>query len=217
MKTILAKIVRKILMISMPELNKHGYFFVRSSEKNCEISSKAKLFQPLQIINSRVGDYTYISHNAIINNVEIGKFCAIGPNFVAGMGLHPTNGLSIAPMFYSSSNMCNGLTLCEKTKFEETLSIVIGNDVFIGANVTVLDGVNIGNGAIIGAGAVVSKDIPEYAIAVGVPIRIIKQRFSNEQIVALKRIKWWDWEIDKLREVEKFFFNTDEFINEYYK
>ena len=94
--------------------------------------------------------------------------------------------------------------------------INIGNDVFIGANVTILDGITIGDGAIIGAGAVVSKDIPPYAIAVGCPIRIIKYRFEPEQIDKLLKIKWWEFDDDKLKDVERMFFEIDLFIEKYH-
>ena len=90
--------------------------------------------------------------------------------------------------------------------------IVIGNDVFIGANVTVLDGVTIGDGAVIGAGAVVSKDIPPYAVAVGCPIRIIRYRFDDDQIETLRKLNWWNFDDDDLKDVERFFFDIDGFI-----
>ena len=89
---------------------------------------------------------------------------------------------------------------------------MIGNDVFIGANVTVLDGVTIGDGAVIGAGAVVSKDIPPYAVAVGCPIRIMKYRFESEQIEALHHIGWWNFNDEKLKKVEQLFFDVNQFI-----
>ena len=117
-------------------------------------------------------------------------------------------------MFYSTKQQ-NGVAFANEDKIEERKLITIGNDVFIGANVTVLDGVTIGDGAIIGAGAVVSKDIPDYAIAVGNPIKIIKYRFNEDQISALKRIQWWNFEEDKLQDVEKMFFDIDEFIKKY--
>lgn len=142
---------------------------------------------------------------------NIGKFCSIGPNLVCGWGIHPINGISTAPMFYSTKKQ-NGMTLSTVDKVEERKPISIGNDVFIGANVTVLDGVTIGDGAVIGAGAVVSKDIPPYAVAVGCPIRIIKYRFEHDQIDELQRIKWWEFDEEKLKEVEKMFFDVDEFI-----
>ena len=114
-------------------------------------------------------------------------------------------------MFYSK-NKLNGVTLSKENKVQERKRITIGNDVFVGANVTILDGVTIGDGAVIGAGAIVSKDIPPYAIAVGSPIRILRYRFSEEQIAALLRIQWWNWDATKLRDVESMFFDIDAFI-----
>lgn len=145
---------------------------------------------------------------------EIGKFCSIGPNFFCGWGVHPMDGISTSPMFYSTLKQ-NGMTLSLVDKVEERKNIRIGNDVFIGANVTVLDGVTIGDGAVIGAGAVVSKDIPPYAIAVGCPIRILRYRFDEEIRKKLLSIKWWNFDDEKLHDVENYFFEINRFIEEY--
>lgn len=75
----------------------------------------------------------------------------------------------------------------------------IGNDVWLGRNVTITNGANIGNGVIAGTGAVITKDVPDYAVVVGVPARIIRFRYTNKQIEALNRIAWWNWEDDKIR------------------
>lgn len=182
---------------------------------NSKLSEKAKVEAPSRLIDSSVDSYSYIAENSLISNSIIGKFCSIGPNFLCGYGIHPLNGISTAPMFYSTLKQ-NGITLSETNKIEERKLIIIGNDVFIGMNVSVLDGVTIGDGAVIGAGAVVSKDIPPYAIAVGNPIQIIKYRFTAEQISKLLTIKWWDFEGEKLKDVEKDFFDIDGFIEKHY-
>ena len=178
------------------------------------IGKNVKIYKPSFINKCEIGDYTYISSNANISLTRIGKYCSIGPNLFCGWGIHPTNDISTSPMFYSTRRQ-NGIALTDHDKIEERKFITIGNDVFIGANVTILDGVTIGDGAIIGAGAVVSKDIPDYAIAVGCPIKIIKYRFNDDQIAALKRIQWWNFSEDKLQDVEKMFFDVDEFIKKY--
>ena len=89
-----------------------------------------------------------------------------------------------------------------KDKFEEYkqnkdgLSLVVGNDVWIGNNVLIKAGVNIGDGAVIAMGAVVTKDVPDYSIVGGVPARILKYRFTEEQRSELKKKKWWNKEIN---------------------
>lgn len=178
------------------------------------LSQKSKINSPYNIQNVELDDFSYLDRNSFISNTTIGKYCSIGPNFLCGWGIHPTNGLSTAPMFYSTKKQ-NGKTISATDKIEERKQILIGNDVFIGANVTILDGVSIGDGAIIGAGAVVSKDIPPYAIAVGNPIKVIKYRFTELQIEALLRIKWWNFTEDKLQDVERMFFDIDAFITKY--
>ena len=116
-------------------------------------------------------------------------------------------------MFYSTAKQ-NGTTLCTENKVEEAKQTVIGNDVFIGANVTVLDGVHIADGAVIGAGAVVTDDIPPYAIAVGVPAKVVKFRFDDATIKALLEKQWWNGKEEELRQVERDFWNVDAFVKE---
>lgn len=215
------RIIRKLVTKSIPEIRLLDYLHGRGNEYNLlswsddsAIGDNVLLYPLYHISESTIGDYTYIAQNSFISITAIGKFCSIGPNLVCGWGIHPTNGISTAPMFYSTKKQ-NGMSLSPIDKVEERKVITIGNDVFIGANVTILDGVTIGDGAVIGAGAVVSKDIPPYAIAVGCPIRIIKYRFQPDQIDKLLKIKWWNFPKDKLKDVERFYFDIDRFINDH--
>ena len=75
---------------------------------------------------------------------------------------------------------------------------IIGNDVWIGYEAVILSGVTIGDGAIIGARAVVTRDVPPYTIAGGVPAKPIRKRFSDDTISALLNIKWWDWPKERI-------------------
>jgi virginiamycin A acetyltransferase len=182
-----------------------------STVVNSELHTTVKLYEPYGINNSKIGNYTYLAHNSKVINTRIGKFCSIGPNFCCGRGIHPVNGVSTSPMFYSMLKQ-NGYTIATENKIREYEDIEIGNDVFIGINVTVLDGVKIGDGAVIGAGAVVVNDIPPYSIAVGVPAKVVKYRFTNEIIEKLLRLRWWDRELSELTPVERHFFEIEKFI-----
>ena len=75
---------------------------------------------------------------------------------------------------------------------------IIGNDVWIGQNATILPGVHIGDGAIIGANSVVGGDVAPYNIVVGNPAKVIKKRFDDELIGYLLQLKWWDKSIDAI-------------------
>ena len=76
---------------------------------------------------------------------------------------------------------------------------MIGNDVWIGYETVILSGVTIGDGAIIGSRAVVTKDVPPYTIVGGVPAKTIRKRFSDDDIEALQKMKWWDWPIEQIQ------------------
>lgn len=207
----LQKFIGRILdSPTIPKGKTIGYSLVKSEKSNCTLGENTKLHAPYFLHNVIVGDYSYIAKNSSICNCDIGKFCSIGPNFCCGLGIHPINGISTSPFFYSTAKQ-NGSTLCKENKIEESLHTTIGNDVFIGANVTVLDGVRIGDGAVVGAGAVVTKDIPPYAVVVGVPAEIKKFRFEAKTIEALLASKWWDKGIDGLKVVEESFFSPEQY------
>lgn len=180
---------------------------------DCLISEHAKLYEPYSLANVSVGDGTYISSNSRISMTTIGKYCSIGPDLSCGWGIHPLNGISTSPMFYSTGKQ-NGRTLVTSNTFNERERIYIGHDVFIGRNVIILDGMKIGDGAVIGAGAVVSKNIPPYAIAVGSPIKVVKYRFDPGVIEQLLILQWWNQDERILQKVAKYNFDIPAFLKE---
>jgi len=186
--------------------------YLVSNITNSNIDKQTKIYLYHSLSHVTLGKGSYIGYNALISNTIIGKFCSIGPNLSCGWGMHPINGISTSPAFFSTKKQA-GFTYSTTDKYEERKQIVIGNDVFIGWNVTILDGVTIGDGAVIGAGAVVSKDIPPYAVAVGCPIQIVKYRFSQKIIDSLLESKWWDKDDAVLKEVEKNFFDVEKFLD----
>lgn len=188
----------------IPKDKTTGFSLVRSERSETSMGKNAYAVAPYYLHNVQLDDNSYFAKNAQVANTTIGKFCSIGPNFCCGLGIHPTNGISTHPKFY-------------RGEIVEHIPVTIGNDVFIGANVTVLDGITIGDGAVIGAGSVVSKDIPPYAIAVGCPIEIKRYRLTEKQIAAMKRIQWWNWDEEKLKNIKTMFNDIDAFIKKYDK
>lgn len=211
--------IRKRLLrlgqILIPNL-KHLQSLSTTVDDSSSVSARAKLNSPCVFLDSEIDDYSYISKGGHFANTKIGKFCSIGPNALCGWGIHPTNGISTSPMFYSTKKQ-NGFSLCEHDKIEETKTITIGHDVFIGANVTILDGVSIGTGAVIGAGSIVSKSVPPYAIAFGSPIKIHSYRFEENQREQLLQSEWWNWDLDDLKKLEQHFTDPFETIQEIQK
>ncbi len=153
------------------------------------------------ITGSSIGYGSYLGVNTQISKTKIGRYCSIGPDVKCIFGKHPTHTIvSSHPAFFSTRGQA-GFTYVQEQKFDEfeaprdkggKYSIVIGNDVWIGANVTLLDGVHIGDGAIIASNSVITKDVTPYTIVGGVPAKTIKQRFTEEQIKFLLTFKWWE-------------------------
>ena len=163
--------------------------------------------------NIEVGDYTYYDdingadkfEEHVMHHYEflgdkliIGKFCQIasGIKFIMNGANHRMNSVTTYPFNIMGNGWEKVTPKLEDLPFKG--DTIIGNDVWIGQNVTILPGVHIGDGTIIGANSVVTKDIPPYHIAGGNPCKIIRKRFNEEFIDYLEEIKWWDWEEDKI-------------------
>ncbi len=172
-----------------------------------------------RIHRSHIGYGTYIvGENGYIHDCRIGRFCSIASNCHIGLGDHTLDMVSTSPLFYSAHSLLpeNFLTenipMPEQTIGDTKYKVMIGNDVWMGYNVCVKEGVTIGDGAIIGAKSLVTRDIPPYAIAVGTPARVIKYRFTPEQIQKLLEIKWWDQDPAWIKENIHVFHDIDTFI-----
>jgi chloramphenicol O-acetyltransferase type B len=176
----------------------------RSFASNVDFSDNNILYGDSVICDSKIGRHSYFC-GANVSNCDVGSFCSIGPRTsIGGVGKHPTKMISTHPVFYSRGNQ-SGVSFADVDYFNESPRTVIGNDVWIGSNVIVLDGLSVGDGAVIAAGAVVTKDVPAYAVVAGVPAKVIKYRFSSEEIRLLVEIKWWSIPDEKLLKLASVF------------
>ena len=152
--------------------------------------------------NIIVGDFTYHSgedfESRVTHHYEfyddkliIGKFCQIasGVEFIMNGANHKMNAASTFPFYIFEGWEQEVPPLSELPNKGDT---VIGNDVWIGQNATILPGVHIGDGAIIGANSVVGSDVEPYTVVAGNPAKPVRKRFDDELIDLLEMFKWWD-------------------------
>ncbi len=146
-----------------------------------------------------IGLYSYgscFNPCAIASFTKIGRYCSFADGVRIFNGNHPLEFKSMHPFFY---NPVFGYVQKELIARSQ---LTIGNDVWIGHNAIILPRVkSIGDGAVIGAGAVVTKNVPDYAVVVGNPARVVKYRFSEETRLKIKSSKWWDKDIEELLKV----------------
>lgn len=163
------------------------------------------------INSSVIGDFTYVGNHCFLDNVKVGKYCSIASGVRVGLCEHPVEGnISTFPAFHLDYKETPWIKKC--MDFDTQKAVNVGNDVWIGANVVILGGITVGDGAVLAAGAVVTKDVPGYAVVGGVPARVIKNRFSPEEVECLLNLKWWDKDERWLQEHSEYFVSIKSLI-----
>ena len=161
--------------------------------------------------NIIVGDFTYIADSEFESHVAhhydfigdkliIGKFCQIaaGVEFVMNGANHQMNAVSTFPFYTLEGWKMNPPDASDMPFKGDT---IIGNDVWIGQNATILPGVHIGDGAIIGANSVVGSNVEPYSIVVGNPAEVTRYRFDKDLTELLLKFKWWDKPVEEINEL----------------
>jgi virginiamycin A acetyltransferase len=169
--------------------------------------------------NIIIGDYTYyddpedsedfernvLYHFPFIGDrLVIGKFCALarGVKFIMNGANHKLDGFSTYPFQIFGNGWEKVMPQPGELPYKG--DTVIGNDVWMGYEATIMPGIQVGDGVIIAAKSVVVSHVLPYTVVGGNPARPIRQRFDDEVIQSLLAIAWWDWSIEKItRNLEK--------------
>lgn len=189
---------------------------IKQSSPQARICPPARLSKGKLIHDSTLGAFSYII-SGYVYSTDIGRYCSIARDVNIGQGNHVTEWLSTHPYQYERFTCNTGVGFDFHEECESLIGSAegrskalkairkgrtkIGNDVWMGHGVIVMPGITIGDGAVIGAGSVVTKDIPSYAIAVGVPAKVIKYRFESSIVSELVKSQWWDfapWDLSGL-------------------
>jgi len=181
-------------------------------DDGCQLGKGSVIFSNTVLINSIVGDYSYVQKNSEIVNTEIGKFCSIAGGVSIGLANHPIKLLSTSPIFYDNSQPLPFFFTDTKYKAELSPKTTIASDVWIGQGAMIKAGLNIGMGAVVGAGAIVTKDVEPYSIVVGVPARHIKYRFEEKLRKGLLFSKWWELKDEELIKQAEYFNKPSDFL-----
>ena len=164
---------------------------------NSTIGSYVDIEKRNLIRSAVIGDMTYTGADVGIMWAEIGKYCCIARKVEIGGNEHNYRAASMMPSYRLLNKLGGKLSMHQDEEI-----VRVGNDVWIGVGALIprKSGLVIGDGAVIGSGAVVTKSVPPYAIVAGVPARVMRYRFEASVIEKLLRLKWWDWEREKILE-----------------
>ncbi|WP_304518561.1 CatB-related O-acetyltransferase [Adlercreutzia sp. ZJ242] len=138
--------------------------------------------------DSVLGYGSYVGDNAVVKSADIGRYSSISYNLSIGGGNHDYLSASTYTPYWWKRTF--GVEVEGEARPRRT---TIGSDVWIGCGSSVLAGVSVGDGAVVGAGALVNRDVPPYAIVVGVPAKVLKWRFPRETRERLLACRWWDY------------------------
>jgi phosphonate metabolism protein (transferase hexapeptide repeat family) len=178
----------------MSRLGESPWIDPTATVKNTTLGRYTEIGAGCHVADSVIGDYSYCVENTQIAYATIGKFANIAAHVRIYASRHPMQLASLHHFTYRSSWYFDDLE--DNPDFfawRAGMGIAIGHDTWLGHGSVIMPGVSVGNGSIIGSNAVVTRDVPPFSIAVGVPAKVIKLRFDQPIAERMEKLAWWDW------------------------
>lgn len=168
--------------------------------RDCRFGRYTEVGARTSLIETVLGDYSYIVNDCEVAYTEIGKFCSIAAMVRLNPGNHPMWRASQSHFTYrASAYFDDAEDEAEFFAWRRASKVLMGHDVWIGHGAIVLPGRSVGTGAVVAAGAIVTRDVAPYAVVAGVPAHPVKSRFPDAIAERLVTLGWWDWSHEKLR------------------
>ena len=185
---------------SLKKLGPEPLVDASATVRSCRLGRYTEVGARTSLVETILGDYSYIVNDGDVIYTTIGKFCSIAAMVRINPGNHPMWRASQSHFTYRASTYFEDAD-DEAAFFEwrRAHPVSIGHDVWIGHGAIILAGRSVGDGAVIAAGAIVTKDVPPYSIVAGNPARVLRLRFEAAVANRLQALKWWDWSHDRLR------------------
>jgi phosphonate metabolism protein (transferase hexapeptide repeat family) len=188
-----------------------------SRVENVRLGAYTELGEGGYYENVELGDFSYTQPYCFLQNAILGKFVNVAAAVRIGPTMHPMDRPTLHHFTYRR-RLYGFDDVDDEAFFAARASRIarVGHDTWIGHGAIIMPGVTVGDGAVVGSGAVVTKDVPAFAVVVGVPARRIKDRFPEEIAAAMARIAWWDWPYETLKErLADFCGSAEDFVRTY--
>ncbi len=186
--------------------------------RDCHLGAWTDVRERAQLVEVMLGDWSYVMNDCDLMYCEVGKFTSIASRVRLNPSNHPIWRPTQHHFTYRSAHYYGLAETDDESVYEWRRSdaVRVGHDVWIGHGAMVLPGNTVGNGAVIGAGSVITHDVPPYSIVVGVPARMLRPRFPAHVAEAMERIRWWDWDHDRIKAaLHHFRGSAENFVSRY--